>query len=68
MRVNVIIAKGKTLPLKYKDHLLAGNYKGLRECDSYIFLLYILGMFCNVPGMFVFSIHCYCNCNHLFDA
>lgn len=32
MRVNVIIAKGKTLPLRYKDHLLAGNYKGLREC------------------------------------
>ncbi len=27
-----IIAKGRTLPLKYKDHLLAGNYKGLREC------------------------------------
>lgn len=23
---------GKTLPPKYKDHALSGNYKGFREC------------------------------------
>lgn len=27
-----IIANGKNLPTKYRDHLLTGNYKGLREC------------------------------------
>lgn len=27
-----IIANGKSLPTKYRDHLLTGNYKGLREC------------------------------------
>ncbi len=27
-----LLAQGKTLPEKYKDHNLAGNYKGCREC------------------------------------
>lgn len=27
-----IIAKGKTLSPKYRDHVLIANYKGLREC------------------------------------
>ena len=27
-----IIQKQETLPLKYKDHALVGNYKGFREC------------------------------------
>ena len=26
------IQKQETLPLKYKDHALVGNYKGFREC------------------------------------
>ena len=26
------LASGKKLLAKYKDHLLTGNYKGLREC------------------------------------
>ena len=30
--VVVILAKGDTLPAKYKDHPLKGTYKGLREC------------------------------------
>ncbi len=27
-----ILAKGETLPAKYKDHQLTGNYKDCREC------------------------------------
>lgn len=27
-----ILAQGKQLPEKYKDHNLVGNYKGCREC------------------------------------
>lgn len=27
-----ILASGKSLPEKYKDHNLRGNYKGCREC------------------------------------
>lgn len=27
-----ILANGETLPAKYKDHYLSGNYKGCREC------------------------------------
>jgi mRNA interferase YafQ len=27
-----LIAEGKTLPPKYKDHDLSGNYEGYREC------------------------------------
>lgn len=27
-----ILANGKTLEIKYKDHNLAGDYKGFREC------------------------------------
>jgi mRNA interferase YafQ len=27
-----LLAQGKTLPSKYKDHLLIGKYKGYREC------------------------------------
>lgn len=27
-----ILANGETLPAKYKDHYLIGNYKGCREC------------------------------------
>lgn len=27
-----ILAQGEQLPEKYKDHNLAGNYKGCREC------------------------------------
>lgn len=26
------LARGKSLEVKYKDHLLAGNFKGCREC------------------------------------
>jgi mRNA interferase YafQ len=26
------LAKGKPLPLKYKDHRLVGNYIGFKEC------------------------------------
>ncbi|MDR2360041.1 MAG: type II toxin-antitoxin system YafQ family toxin [Oscillospiraceae bacterium] len=27
-----ILAAGKELPLKYRDHALSGNYNGYREC------------------------------------
>ncbi|HHX93469.1 MAG TPA: type II toxin-antitoxin system YafQ family toxin [Clostridiales bacterium] len=27
-----LLADGKSLPAKYCDHSLAGNYKGFREC------------------------------------
>ena len=27
-----MLQEGKILPLKYRDHLLTGNYKGFREC------------------------------------
>ena len=27
-----ILANGESLPQKYKDHNLSGNYKGCREC------------------------------------
>lgn len=27
-----LLASGETLPEKYKDHKLSGNYKGCREC------------------------------------
>lgn len=27
-----ILASGSTLDVKYKDHSLVGNYKGVREC------------------------------------
>ena len=27
-----ILANGETLPAKYKDHYLSGNYKECREC------------------------------------
>ena len=27
-----ILAEGKSLPAEYKDHSLAGDYKGCREC------------------------------------
>jgi addiction module toxin, relE/stbE family len=27
-----ILANGETLPAKYNDHYLSGNYKGCREC------------------------------------
>lgn len=27
-----LLAEGKPLPEKTKDHILAGNYKGCREC------------------------------------
>ena len=27
-----ILANGESLPSKYKDHNLSGNYKGCREC------------------------------------
>ncbi len=27
-----MLMHGKTLPEKYKDHLLTGNFKGYREC------------------------------------
>ena len=30
--VLVILANGETLPEKYKDHALKGNYAGYREC------------------------------------
>lgn len=28
----MLLAKGDSLPEKYKDHALKGEYKGLREC------------------------------------
>ena len=28
----MLLADGKTLPAKYRDHPLKGNFKGLREC------------------------------------
>ncbi len=31
-KVIKILAEGKPLPPKYKDHALTGNYKGCREC------------------------------------
>ena len=31
-KVITIIAKGETLPEKYHDHPLQGNYAGCREC------------------------------------
>ena len=31
-KVISILAEGKSLPAKYKDHDLIGNYKGCREC------------------------------------
>ncbi len=27
-----LIAEGKSLPAKHRDHALTGNYKGFREC------------------------------------
>lgn len=27
-----LLATGKTLPLKYRDHTLSGDYAGCREC------------------------------------
>ena len=27
-----LLAEGKTLPAKYKEHYLTGNYNGFREC------------------------------------
>ena len=27
-----LLANGKILPIKYKDHNLSGNFKGCREC------------------------------------
>lgn len=27
-----MLQEGKILPMKYRDHLLTGNYKGFREC------------------------------------
>lgn len=27
-----LLAEGKQLPAKYKEHYLAGNYKGFKEC------------------------------------
>ena len=30
--VIVLLAQGRTLPAKYKDHLLKGVYKDCREC------------------------------------
>lgn len=27
-----LLAKGESLPPKYRDHMLSGNYVGLREC------------------------------------
>ena len=27
-----LLAEGKTLPQKYRDHMLGGNYIGYREC------------------------------------
>lgn len=27
-----LLSQGETLPEKYKDHTLTGNYKGCREC------------------------------------
>lgn len=31
-QVIVMLQKGETLPPKYKDHPLKGNYKGYRDC------------------------------------
>ena len=35
---NVIrmLADGETLPAKYRDHTLTGNYSGFRECHNII--------------------------------
>ena len=35
---NVIrmLADGETLPAKYRDHTLTGNYSGCRECHNII--------------------------------
>jgi len=30
--VIAMLASGQTLPLRYRDHPLKGNYKGYREC------------------------------------
>ena len=30
--VTDLLQEGKTLPEKYRDHSLSGNYKGYREC------------------------------------
>ena len=30
--VTDLLQEGKTLPEKYRDHPLSGNYKGYREC------------------------------------
>jgi mRNA interferase YafQ len=32
MNVITILVSGKTLPLKYKDHVLSGDWVGYREC------------------------------------
>lgn len=32
LEIIVQLANGDTLEMKYKDHLLSGNYKGCREC------------------------------------
>ena len=39
------LAEGNTLGEKYRDHELAGNYKGVRECQErlLILMLYRLG-------------------------
>jgi len=31
--VEAMLAEGKMLPEKYKDHALVGNWKGFRECN-----------------------------------
>ena len=31
-RVVDLLKQGRSLPAKYKDHALAGNYSGYREC------------------------------------
>ena len=36
-----ILASGEKLPLRYKDHLLQGEYVGYRECHIYNDLLLI---------------------------
>lgn len=38
------LAEGRTLPLKYKDHLLTGEYAGFREChvkSDWLLIYYI---------------------------
>lgn len=32
MEVVALLAEGKTLPAKYNEHPLIGNWKGFREC------------------------------------